>query len=349
VSALLASACDHEVVLFAGDARHPFYGTLPAPEASVVEVRQGGGLARVGWALGAAARRSRVDVLHVQYMAPLHYRGPLVVTVHDLSFLAMADTFRMRDRLALRTLVPRSIARARRVITDSEYSRRDIVATYGLQPDTVRVIGLAAAPRFRPLPDTEVHATLRRHGVEPGFVFSLSRLNRRKNLQCLLLAHAALRAHRVVPPLIIGGKPDPADQDVRRRLRSGPDNGVRWLGLLPDEDLPAFYAGSACFVYPSLFEGFGLPVLEAMACGTPVIAADRTALPELVAEAGLLVDPESVDALSAALARVLDDRAFARSLGHRGVERSRGYSWPETARRTLAVYRAAAGDPGSSP
>jgi alpha-1,3-rhamnosyl/mannosyltransferase len=329
-------------VLFAGDARHPFYGTLPAGAASVVEVRQGGGLARVGWALAAAARRSRVDVLHVQYTAPLRYRGPLVVTVHDLSFLALADAFRMRDRLALRTLVPRSIARARRVITDSEYSRRDIVATYGLRPDAVLVIGLAAAPRFRPLAEAEIHATLRRHRLEPGYVFSLGRLNRRKNLEGLLLAHDLLRSRRAVPPLVIAGKPDHGDADVRRRFQAGGDRGVRWLGLVPDEDLPALYAGSGCFVFPSLFEGFGLPVLEAMACGTPVIASDRTALPELVGDAGLLVDPESVEALSAALARLLEDRPFALSLGRRGVERSRGYSWPETARRTLAVYRAAA-------
>jgi glycosyltransferase involved in cell wall biosynthesis len=114
------------------------------------------------------------------------------------------------------------------------------------------------------------------------------------------------------------------------------------MGLIPDADLPHFYGGASCFVYPSLFEGFGLPLAEAMACGTPVIGANRTALPELVGDAGLLVDPESVDAIAAAVTRVLTDRDLAGDLGRRGLERSRRYSWAETARRTLGIYRGAA-------
>ena len=143
---------------------------------------------------------------------------------------------------------------------------------------------------------------------------------------------------------MIGGKPDfgvgGRAEPARSSLPANSD--VRFVGLIPDADLPHFYGGAACFVYLSLFEGFGLPLIEAMACGTPVISANRTALPELVEDAGLLIDPESVDAIASAMARVLTDRALAADLGRRGVERSRRYSWAETARRTLAIYREAA-------
>jgi glycosyltransferase involved in cell wall biosynthesis len=135
---------------------------------------------------------------------------------------------------------------------------------------------------------------------------------------------------------VIGGKPDYGVEDVLKRARLA--SGVRFVGLVPDADLPHLYSGAACFVYPSLFEGFGLPLIEAMSCGTPVVSSDRTALPELVETAGLLVDPESVDALAGAMARMLGDPDLARELGRRGLERSRQYSWAETARRTLAIY-----------
>jgi glycosyltransferase involved in cell wall biosynthesis len=143
-------------------------------------------------------------------------------------------------------------------------------------------------------------------------------------------------------PLVIGGKPDYGFEAALHRGRPGADgDGVRWVGLIPDEDLPAFYSGAAGFIYPSLFEGFGLPVLEAMACGTPVVTSDRTALPELAGDAGLLIDPESVEALAEAMTRVLTDRALAQDLRRRGLERSQRFSWGETARRTLTVYREA--------
>ena len=185
---------------------------------------------------------------------------------------------------------------------------------------------------------------LARYGLVPGFLFSLGRLNRRKNLERLLLAYGRLRAAGVTDaPLVIGGKPDFGVEDVLKRAKLASDGSkVRFVGLIPDADLPHFYAGASCFVYLSLFEGFGLPLAEAMACGTPVISANRTALPELVGDAGLLVDPESVDAIVAAVTRVLTDRDLAGDLGRRGLERSRRYSWAETARRTLDIYRAAA-------
>lgn len=133
------------------------------------------------------------------------------------------------------------------------------------------------------------------------------------------------------------------EEALRRTRLSEVGSRVRWIGLIPDEDLPAFYNAAACFVYPSLFEGFGLPVLKAMACGTPVVTSDRAALAQLVGDATVVVDPESVEALAEAMTRVLTDATLAADLGRRGLERSRRFSWRETARGVLEVYREAVG------
>jgi glycosyltransferase involved in cell wall biosynthesis/GT2 family glycosyltransferase len=346
IAALLGSSGVDDFALFAGDPRHTFYASLPVRGRSrAIHVPQGKGLARLGWTLSRAAARERVDGLHVQYTAPLGYRGPLVVTVHDLGFLHVPGSFPLGLRVALRVLVPRSIVRASHVITDSEFSRRDIVARYGVRREKIAVIPLAADSRFYPRTRRETAPVLARYGLEPGFLFSLGRLNRRKNLERLLLAYARLRSGIArATPLVVGGKPDYGVEEMLSRSRlSGEASGVRFVGLIPDEDLPAFYAGAAGFVYPSLFEGFGLPLLEAMASGTPVVTSDRAALPELIGDAALAVDPESVDALADAMARMMTDAKLARDLRQRGLVRSRQFSWTETARRTLAVYREACG------
>ncbi len=344
ISGLLAAGGDDCFALFAGNPNHPFYRALSSPShVRAVRVAQGKGLARLGWALSQAASRAQVDCLHVQYIAPLGYRGPLVVTVHDLGYLHVPDSFPVGLRLALGILVPRSAARASRIITDSEFARRDIATRYGISPEKISVIPLGADSRFQPRTRAETVSTLERYGLRPGFVFSLGRLNRRKNLERLLQAYGRLRASGIADmPLVIGGKPDYGVEDVLRRADLPlTGSAVRLAGLIPDRDLPAFYSGAACFVYPSLYEGFGLPLLEAMACGTPVVASNRSALPELIGDAGLLIDPESVDSLAEAVARVLTDGTLARDLRARGLERSRQYSWGETAKRTLQVYREA--------
>ena len=331
-----------EFSLFAGRPDHAFYRTLPVGgRFSVVRVLQGKGLARVGWSLARSAKRARIDGLHVQYSAPLGYRGPLVVTVHDLSFLHLPETIPHGLRMALRMLVPWSMRRAARVITTSEFSRRDIVARYAIAPEKVVVTPLAAHPRFCPQAPKDVASALGPYGLQPGFVMSLGRLNRRKNLGRVLEAYAQIRATRGVKvPLVIGGKLDYGSREVLRRSKlSETKDSVWFVGLIPDEILPAFYSAASCLLYPSLFEGFGLPVLEAMACGTPVVTSSRTALPELVGDAGLLVDPENVEALSQALARILVDQDLREELSRRGIARSRQFSWVETARRTLAVYQ----------
>jgi glycosyltransferase involved in cell wall biosynthesis len=198
--------------------------------------------------------------------------------------------------------------------------------------------------RFHPVEDSETRAVLARYGLEPGFLFSLGRLNRRKNLGALLRAFAAVRARGPAElALVIGGKPDHGAEQIMRAAReAGRTSRIHWVGLIPEADLPAFYSGAACFVYPSLFEGFGLPLVEAMACGCPVVSSDRTACPEVVGEAGLLVDPEDATSIAAAIARILGEEDLRAELRQRGLARSRLFTWGETARRTLAVLHDAA-------
>ena len=343
IAALFRVSGGDDFTLFAGTPDHPFYGSLPA-RAQAVRVRQGRGIWRLGWALARAASLEQVDVLHVQYVAPRGYRDPLVVTVHDLAYLHLPESFPLGLRVALRVLVPRTLARATRVIAVSEFTRRDILARYPIPPGKIVVTPEGADPRFRPCASPETASVLSRYGLSSGFIFSLGRLNRRKNLERVLNAYARLRGQGLAQvPLVIGGKPDYGVREALRRAKlSEGASSVRFTGLIPDDDLPAFYNGAACFVYASLFEGFGLPALEAMACGTPVVASNRTSIPEVVGDAAITVDPESVDALADAMARILKDRDLSMDLSSRGYLRSQQFSWDETARRTLAVYRDAA-------
>ena len=330
--------------LFAGEPAHPFYRSLgPTPRFCVRAVAQHGGLGRILWALAGAAARERVDALHVLYFAPLRYAGPLVLLVHDLAFLHLPSSPPVL-RLMLRALVPWSVRRATHVIAPSDFTGRALEARYGVAADRVRVISPGVGENFRPRTEIEIRTVLARYGLEPGFLFSLGRLNRRKNLSSLLRAYTALRGQgRADLSLVIGGKVDHGGEELMRDLReSRLSSRVHWVGLIPDADLPAFYAGAICFVYPSLFEGFGLPLLEAMACGCPVVSSDRTACPEVVGTAGVLVDPEDVNGIAEAIARVVDDDALRADLRDRGLARSQLFTWKESARQTLEVLREAA-------
>ena len=343
--ALLALGGDDVFALFAGDPRHSFYRSLgTAARFRVRAVAQHGGLGRIVWALARAAAHERVEALHVHYFAPLGYASRVVLTVHDLGFLDVPASFPVSHRLLMRALVPRSVRRAARIVVSSEFTQRALQERYGVASGRISVIWPGVDTRFRPLQETEIRAVLERYGLEPGFLFCLGRLNRRKNLGTLLRAHAELRAQgRPGLSLVIGGKVDHGADDILRDVRdSGLSGAVQWVGLIPDADLPAFYAGAGCFVYPSLFEGFGLPLVEAMACGCPVVTSDRTSCPEVAGTAALLVDPEDVMAIAKAIARILDDDALRADLRERGLARSRLFTWEESARRTIGVLREAA-------
>ena len=303
-------------------------------------------LVRIPVTLSAELRRNPVDVLHVQYTAPPLAPCSVVATIHDLSFEHLPETFNRRSRAQLRLTVRRTARKAAQILTLSEFSRRDIVDTYRIAPDRVSVTPAAAPSHFKPIEDeTELRKIREIYGIERDYILSVSSIQPRKNLIRLIEAYSCLRGLRPegkLPQLVLVGKRGWLDNETfRAAQRHSANNDITFTGYVVEKDLPALYSGATCFVYPSFFEGFGLPVLEAMQCGAPVIAGNRTSIPEVVGKAGLLFDPFDTNSLVQALTRMLDNSEYRAALRIQGLERAREFDWKQTARMTLQAYQKA--------
>jgi glycosyltransferase involved in cell wall biosynthesis len=302
-------------------------------------------LVRIPITLVSELRRRPVDLLHVQYTAPPLAPCAVVATIHDLSFEHLPDTFKRRSRMQLRLTVRRTARRASHLITSSEYSRRDIIETYRVSPERVTVTPIAAPRHFAPVDALEIERVRARYKIEGDYILAVGSIQPRKNLERLLAAYADLlraRPHAKLPRLVLVGKRAWLYEETVRSVNLlGLGNNVIFTGYVDERDLPPLYSGALCFVYPSYFEGFGLPPLEAMKCGAPVITGNRTSLPEVVGDAGLMVDPFDKEAIAGAIARLIDDAALRESLRERGLERARLFDWRETARLTLKAYERA--------
>ena len=307
-------------------------------------------LIRIPLTLSAELRKHPVDVLHVQFTAPPFCPCPVVVSIHDLSFEHLPQTFNRRSRTQLRLTVRHSARRAARILSLSEHTRRDIIETYGINAARVDAIPLAAPDHFRPVTDNrELQRVRHNYGIDGEYILSVGSIQPRKNLARLIKAYALLRGigpADKLPKLVLAGKSAWLyDETLHTLAESGVKDAVVLTGYVPESDLPALYSGALCFVYPSYFEGFGLPPLEAMKCGAPVVVGNRTSLPEVVGESALLVDPFDVDAIAAALKRVINDPALRNELSSKGRQRAEVFNWRETARKTLAVYQEVAASP----
>jgi glycosyltransferase involved in cell wall biosynthesis len=237
--------------------------------------------------------------------------------------------------------------RAAEIITVSEYSKQDIIETYGIAPARITVTPEAAAANFAPVTSaTELERIRKLFALKPDYILSLGSLQPRKNLVRLIGAYSQLRRKRPemdLPQLVFAGKRGWLESEIFRAAeQSGFSQDIVFTGYVADADLAALYSGAGCFVYPSYFEGFGLPVLEAMQCGVPVIAGDRTSLPEIVGDAGVLVDPIDEEALADAIARVILNPDFGEQLRVKGLDRAKSFNWARTARLTLQTYERAA-------
>jgi glycosyltransferase involved in cell wall biosynthesis len=291
-------------------------------------------------------RRRRADVAHVQYLVPPWAPCPVVTTIHDLAFRRFPGLFPVKHRLLLNWLIPLAARHAAHVITGSEATRRDLCEFYHLPAEAVTVTPYAADPQFRPQhPARAREAVRRRLGIPGPYVLSVGVLQPRKNLPRLVRAYGRIAA-RFPHRLVLVGKEGWANAELRAAAASLPvGKEAIFTGYVADADLPALYAGADLFVYPSLYEGFGLPPLEAMACGTPVLTSNTSSLPEVVGEAGRTVDPTDERALSLALEALLADPAERARLRAAGQARAAEFSWERTARETLAVYRRLAREP----
>jgi glycosyltransferase involved in cell wall biosynthesis len=286
-------------------------------------------------------RRLCPDVLHgLSYALPLAHVGAMVVTVLDLSFLRFPEYFNRGNRIYLSAMTRLAVRRARRVIAISEFTRTEIVRLLGVSPERVAVVHCGVDERFRPVRDPAVLEAFRRErGLPERFILYLGTIEPRKNLERLLDAYARVRRHLPHKLVLAGGRGWKAEGVYARIAALDLERDVLLPGYVPMEEQPLWYNGADVYVYPSLYEGFGLPPLEAMACGTPVVAARAASLPEVLGDAAVLVDPLSVDALSEALLRVASDADLRRTLGLAGVARAEHFTWTRTALQTLEVYR----------
>jgi glycosyltransferase involved in cell wall biosynthesis len=313
------------------------------PNFAVVRTLPHSPLVRIPLTLSAELRRRPVDVLHVQFTAPPLVPCPVIVSIHDLSFEHLPETFKRRSRVQLRLTVRRSAQRAARILTLSDSVRQDIINTYKIPAERITTIPLAAAAHFRPIAnEKELERVRHTYGISGDYILAVGSIQPRKNLRRLVRAYSCLRDQRPgvkLPTLVLVGKKAWLYGDTLNAIRqSGVGDQILLTDYVSEADLPALYSGALCFVYPSYFEGFGLPPLEAMKCGTAVIVGNRTSLPEVVGDAGLLIDPFDEAEIAGALALLIDNPNLREQLRVKGLERAAQFSWQETARQTLRVY-----------
>lgn len=332
----LAPRDDIDVVALVDGSTHLF-ASLGVPPTKLAHP---GPVMRLLRDLAGPRRRWSADLLHVQYVRPPWCDVPVVCTVHDISFEHFPEMFTRRAVARMRLTIPWSARHSSMVLTGSQHSRGDLLDRYALDADRVRVTAYAADPWFRPQTPDQVNSVRLRLGLPQEYILCVGNLQPRKNLPRLVEAYARLPADR--PALVIVGQrawlDDPLFASVRE-LRL--DRETFLTGYVDAADLPAVYAGATAFAYPSLFEGFGLPVLEAMACGAPTLASLTSSIPEVAGEAALLVDPTDVGAIADGLARLIDDDALRSRLSTAGIQRAAQFSWQRCAQETVEAYRQA--------
>ena len=285
----------------------------------------------------------RLDLFHSpDFVLPPVWSGRRVLTVHDLTFLRVPEHAHPVLREYLVRVVPRSVRRADLVLADSASTRNDVVELLGVEAERVRVVPAGVEERFRPVTDPgELAAVRERYALERPFILGLGTLEPRKNFLGLVEAYARLLGRRGLPHdlVIVGGKGWLYEPIFRRVGELGLGERVRFLGRAADEDLPALYTLASCLAYPSFYEGFGIPLLEAMACGTPVVTARTSSLPEVAGAAALYVDPHDPEDLADALDRVLHDQALRQALCQAGRVQAQQFTWRRAAEALLGAYR----------
>jgi len=311
-------------------------------------------LVRIVWEqllLPQVVRARHVDLLHgLAYALPLVCSCPTVVTIHDLTFYRFPETLRPSRRLYLRAATRSAVRRAERVIADSHQTKEELVHFLQVPGEKVDVVHSGVSDAFRPAPADEVARFRTERGLPPRFILFLGTLEPRKNIVSLLAAFAQWREDpgpgagaQGVKLVVAGAKGWYFEHIFKRAEELGLADELLFPGFLPEEELPWWYRAAECFVYPSLYEGFGLPVLEAMACGTPVITSSVSSLPEVAGSAAILVDPGDAVALADAIGRVLGDAALHADMRQAGLLQAKRFSWDRAARETAAVYRRALG------
>ena len=310
---------------------------------------------RIGWMqlrAASALNALQPDVAHfTNGMIPIASPVTTIVTVHDMSLRLYPQCHPLRRLLLNRPLMHVAISQASAIVTVSHSARRDLLRLHGVAPDRVSVVHEAASPAFRPIIDrARLDAIKAQYGLPDRFILYVGTIEPRKNLGRLMEAFAAARKSGIPHHLVCVGPYGWSSSDLSGRIdRLGIRHAVHFTGYVPFEDLPAFYNLGDFFVFPSLYEGFGLPVVEAMASGAAVLTSNSSSLGEIAGDAAETVDPTDTDAMMAAICRLATDAALRRHRAEKGLERSKTFSWTQTAREMLAVYHRAAGVTAAPP
>jgi glycosyltransferase involved in cell wall biosynthesis len=302
-------------------------------------------LPRIVWeqmVLPIATYTEQLDLLHsLAFVRPIVACCPVVITIYDLSFVRMPERFPRFQRLYLQTLTRYSARRAARLLVISQSTKDDVVQFCGVSSDKIVVTYCGVDEQFAPRSRHEVETFRAAKGLPSRFILYLGTLEPRKNVPQIVRAYAALRSHDLSHDyklVIAGAKGWGYDEVFAAVEQSGIKDDVTFAGYVPAEELPLWYNAAELFVYPSLFEGFGLPVLEAMACGTPAITSNVSSLPEVAGDAALTITPTDTRALSDAMECALHDASLRAQLRERGLRRASQFSWQRAAQQTAQVY-----------
>jgi glycosyltransferase involved in cell wall biosynthesis len=345
IQVLLRTDPTNDYVVFAKPLHVPLFEQRG--RARVIRAPLATRILRIAWeqtGLPWLAQQHRLDVLHSpHYTMPLAARCATVVTFHDMIFFLHPEMHLPYKRLFFRTMIPWSARRADAVIAISQSTRADMLRLLNVQPERVFTVPYGIAPFFHRVEPLQAQETCRRYNLPQRFVLYVGNLEPRKNLTALVRAFARIVQSDLPHSLVMAGSRGWMDTEIFSTIRElDLTSRVCFPGYVPQQELPALYNAADLFVYPSLYEGFGLPVLEAMACGVPVVTSNISSMPEIAGDAGILVNPRDADALAEAMARVLTDRALRDTLASKGPARAKSFSWKRTAQETLAVYRYAA-------
>ena len=329
--------CDHELHFYHTNADRE---SLPQWSGQYHRIKPHNPLVRIPLSFPLALKRDNIDVAHFQYVAPPVTHCPTVVMVHDISYEFFPEFFNPLSRKRMQWLIPYSARNCAHVLTVSEYSRQQIIRTYGIAEDKVTVTYNGVNAAFRPIDDTASLAqTLQRFAIDSPYILAVGNLQPRKNIERLVRIFCQLkRQDRIAQKLVLVGKVDYRGHAIEQQIQdSGLQDDIITTGYVSDDELIALYNQDDFFVYPSYYEGFGLPVIEAMACATPVITSDVASIPEVGGDAALYIQPDSDDDLRTSMITLADSQQQRQQLIAKGLRQAQKFSWETTARQTLDI------------
>jgi len=317
----------------------------PAEQFEVKRIRPANPFIRIPLSFPIEFRREKLDVFHAQYIIPPFCNCRTVATIHDILYESHPELFTASEKFRSRTLIPWSARRADHIITVSRFSKNDIVNRYHIDPEKITVIDEAPRDEFRLMNTEQCREIIQRKcGIKHPFVLYVGRVNARKNLARLVEAFSVLKAKGIPHKLVIVGKRDWLAEQVEERVRQlSMNDEVIFTGYVDWADVPVFYNAAVLFVFPSICEGFGAPVLEAMACGVPVLTSHGSSLEEVAGGAAILSDPLSVRSIADAMEKALADPELRRSLREKGLKRVTDFSGARKAKQTVSVYQGVCG------